>query len=152
MLQFMGSQRVRHDWATDLNWTEPYKKISCYMGRHSKCWFQIKACRSVSIFSPFTWMQNPINEWKCKQNSKSSRWNDCFTTFICTEVKKRVKVGSQWRKVHVLQKMLLLCWKEQSGLTQADVFLINFFLKIHIYHLEESSMHLVMPCFPTDFI
>ena len=22
MLQFMGSQRVRHDWATELNWTE----------------------------------------------------------------------------------------------------------------------------------
>ena len=24
MLQFMGSQRVRHDWATELNWTEGY--------------------------------------------------------------------------------------------------------------------------------
>ena len=23
MLQFVGSQRVRHDWATELNWTEP---------------------------------------------------------------------------------------------------------------------------------
>ena len=23
MLQFMGSQRVRHDWVTKLNWTEP---------------------------------------------------------------------------------------------------------------------------------
>ena len=23
VLQFMGSQRVRHDWATELNWTEP---------------------------------------------------------------------------------------------------------------------------------
>ena len=88
---------------------QPYKKISCYVGRCSKCWFQIKACCTISTFSPFTWMQNPINdEWKCKQTSKSSRWNDCFTTFICTEVKKRVKVGCQWRNVHVLQKMLLL--------------------------------------------
>ena len=24
VLRFMGSQRVRHDWATDLNWTETY--------------------------------------------------------------------------------------------------------------------------------
>ena len=24
MLQFMGSQRVRHDWATELNWTEDH--------------------------------------------------------------------------------------------------------------------------------
>ena len=26
MLRFMGSQRVRHDWATELNWTELYKQ------------------------------------------------------------------------------------------------------------------------------
>ena len=25
MLRFMGSQRVRYDWATDLNWSEQYK-------------------------------------------------------------------------------------------------------------------------------
>ena len=25
MLQFMGSQRVRHDWATELNWIESWK-------------------------------------------------------------------------------------------------------------------------------
>ena len=24
VLRFMGSQRVRHDWATELNWTEPF--------------------------------------------------------------------------------------------------------------------------------
>ena len=28
MLQFMGSQRVGHDWATELYWTEPNRKIS----------------------------------------------------------------------------------------------------------------------------
>ena len=27
MLQFMGSQRVRHDWATELNWTESQVSI-----------------------------------------------------------------------------------------------------------------------------
>ena len=26
MLQFMGSQRIRHNWATELNWTDPWKK------------------------------------------------------------------------------------------------------------------------------
>ena len=38
MLQFMGSQRVGHDWATELNWRIPhwglnrksFKKLSCY--------------------------------------------------------------------------------------------------------------------------
>ena len=28
VLQSMGSQRVRHDWVTELNWTEPYVCIS----------------------------------------------------------------------------------------------------------------------------
>ena len=27
MLQFMGSQRVRHDWVTEMNWTEPSIKL-----------------------------------------------------------------------------------------------------------------------------
>ena len=27
MLQFMGSQRVRHDWATELNWKKETRKI-----------------------------------------------------------------------------------------------------------------------------
>ena len=29
VLQSMGSQRVRHDWATGLNWTEGHKKYQC---------------------------------------------------------------------------------------------------------------------------
>ena len=29
VLRFMGSQRVRHDWATELNWTEPNHFILC---------------------------------------------------------------------------------------------------------------------------
>ena len=28
VLQSMGSRRVRHDWATELNWTEPIKLVS----------------------------------------------------------------------------------------------------------------------------
>ena len=27
-LQFMGSQRVGHDWETELNWTEPTKCVN----------------------------------------------------------------------------------------------------------------------------
>ena len=30
VLQFMGSQRVRHDWATELNWTECIYVCQCY--------------------------------------------------------------------------------------------------------------------------
>ena len=28
MLRFMGSQRVRHDWATELNWTDTFSSLS----------------------------------------------------------------------------------------------------------------------------
>ena len=38
VLQFMGSQRVRHDWATELNWTE---LCSCYTSLHCTCFFMI---------------------------------------------------------------------------------------------------------------
>ena len=32
VLWFTGSQRIRHDWATELNWTEPRSKKQIYMG------------------------------------------------------------------------------------------------------------------------
>ena len=32
VLWFMGSQRVRHDWATELNWTEPYNRKIIQLG------------------------------------------------------------------------------------------------------------------------
>ena len=34
-LQFMGSQRVRHDWATELNWTE-LKRVYLKSSHHTK--------------------------------------------------------------------------------------------------------------------
>ena len=35
MLRFMGSQRVGHDWATELNG----KESACQCRRHKRCWF-----------------------------------------------------------------------------------------------------------------
>ena len=37
MLQFMGSQRVGHDWATELNWTEP-----CYRALPTQVEFWVR--------------------------------------------------------------------------------------------------------------
>ena len=39
MLQFMGSQRVGHDWATELNWTVPFDQPSSFP-------FPVKSCSS----------------------------------------------------------------------------------------------------------
>ena len=41
VLRFMGSQRVRHDWETELNWNEMKENIQAFLvnGRHSLCLF-----------------------------------------------------------------------------------------------------------------
>ena len=37
VLRFMGSQRVRHDWATELNWTELSTTEGYLNTRHNSC-------------------------------------------------------------------------------------------------------------------
>ena len=37
MLRFMGSQRVRHDWATELNWTDPSWDLGLRIGLFQSC-------------------------------------------------------------------------------------------------------------------
>ena len=34
VLQFMGLQRVRHDWMTELNWAEEFMLLNCGTGEH----------------------------------------------------------------------------------------------------------------------
>ena len=63
MLQFMGSQRVRHDWATDLNWTEtlitvmlnglPWKQTEIIL---SIFFFFFWYCTQVLYFKLFCWL------------------------------------------------------------------------------------------------
>ena len=58
MLWFMGSQRVKHDWATELNWAElnlylsPIHSLSTvpypFLGKH-KCFFCIYEVGSFSV-------------------------------------------------------------------------------------------------------
>ena len=43
VLQFMGSQTVRHDWATELNWMEEI--IKCTLSDYSSC----KVCPLISL-------------------------------------------------------------------------------------------------------
>ena len=49
MLQFMGSQRVRHDWATELNWTE-YGEY-CFV----VCLLICLYIKNVELFSDKQW-------------------------------------------------------------------------------------------------
>ena len=47
VLRFMGSQRVRHDWATELNWTEHYS-VSIICRIHSFCREYVRNCKQES--------------------------------------------------------------------------------------------------------
>ena len=54
MLQFMGSQRVGHDWVTELNWTEENQE-SEYIGPSCKSQGLSRSCswHSCSLCNPF---------------------------------------------------------------------------------------------------
>ena len=49
VLWFMGSHRVRHDWATELNWTEIY-----YMSKLKRPWFSNNRNNFPSLLSPIS--------------------------------------------------------------------------------------------------
>ena len=70
MLRFIGSQRVRHDWATELNWTGVIS-VPENLGHIKFCsaiqiWFsfQLKFCiyTQLSPFSVFSSLKCPPNE------------------------------------------------------------------------------------------
>jgi len=58
VLQFMGSQIVRHDWATELNWTEPIVGGSLLRGHQSSFWsFFWMRCKYVDSLGEDTGSQ-----------------------------------------------------------------------------------------------
>ena len=74
MLRFMGSQRVRHDWATEQNWTSIIK---------SKMWTTSKKERSITrtdqkgrVFLPlgeegkFSWQRHGDGTWPVNLNNE----------------------------------------------------------------------------------
>ena len=72
MLQSMGSQRVRHDWTTELNWTESLDSHTCYqwsccsfhfnmsfMILFCKIWILLHIFLQIYLFMFFYW--NPYS-------------------------------------------------------------------------------------------
>ena len=84
MLWFMGSQRVRHNWATELNWTELIPQLPhqghilglmitecCPIYRHHKChlpslWLQtplLPAWRQLTLIRSFFNFMMTLSHW-----------------------------------------------------------------------------------------
>ena len=66
VLGFMGSQRVRHDWVTELNWTDPDYSWILYLWNHlltKICDLQVNNC------DPFVAIREHSNVHRIKQLS-----------------------------------------------------------------------------------
>ena len=64
VLQFMGLQRVRHDWATELNWTEFSPRSTALCISMYLCFGLGSCCSFCSISSPvdhFWWECIPVS-------------------------------------------------------------------------------------------
>ena len=81
-LQFMGSQRVGQDWATELNWSEPWKP-----SLHYKCGMN-KSLSFIPSFPPFLNMTKSNYIPQIKRASVCtvlSTYKDCGTAVQNTE-------------------------------------------------------------------
>ena len=59
MLRFMGSQRVGHDWATELNWT---RILKCFLGkRQQPCWSEESGRFKAWPYTKITWHLLPLS-------------------------------------------------------------------------------------------
>ena len=64
---FMGSQRVRHDWATELNWPEKQKlHLSIHLRVHRKL-RSSNLFRYSRVFCMYLTGKHPFFPWKCVQ-------------------------------------------------------------------------------------
>ena len=106
MLQFMGSQRVRHDWATELNWvpvtwvqvpSRVLAEFNSHMGLSPKLglgWFRVPACgfKSQSVvndfiftFRVFTRWIKLLGGWRLGDHG-AGNWKKAWKLWVCAGV------------------------------------------------------------------
>ena len=74
VLQFMGSQRFRHDWATELNWNEwIYEHLSTFVWR-SQC---VRVQVSVSVLELTERMWPLVDRWAGLRQWEAPRYLPC---------------------------------------------------------------------------
>ena len=110
VLQSMGLQRVGHDWATELNWTEPF----CAFSALNSSWWRarLRVDRfSVNIYI-LTWL---LTQWyRVLGNSQSWRLHFHASWFQCG-----VPLASEWLRSAVMCptdgcSQLYLVWRLRS--------------------------------------
>ena len=115
VLQSMGSQRVRHDWATELSWI--FKRCMCVCGfilsvpdseqkfflvlslvKSSMLYFFFKAIKQVSLASDIGewnhWYYNAI--FKIDNQQAHSVWHRELCSIFCNNLNRK-KI---WKRIH----------------------------------------------------
>ena len=69
VLRVMESQRVGHDWATELNWTDMHKRIRATF---LKVWYEILTHKFTRIKEKFKLMK--MNQKMCFQSEDENTW------------------------------------------------------------------------------
>jgi len=71
MLRFMGSQRVRHDWATELNWWQPTRPSRT--NTQKRCPFHHRGQEPKNRKSRDTYSNRQVRPWKEWSRAKANR-------------------------------------------------------------------------------
>ena len=91
VLRFMGSQRVGHNWATELNWTELNPK-ECRGGKNVCPFFLLENSRSLSPWGPLDFLSTCLGltvsfppflleEFCCQGKGASFSFHNYFLLF-----------------------------------------------------------------------
>ena len=107
VLRFMGSQRVRHDWATELNWTELNWTEKAYMWNHGFNSLFNFLCKTTHILYFFPSQFEKMHFWEiCPlKNKKRNVSIKCLTS-------RNRPVHYIFSLLSILEYVMMFCWKK----------------------------------------
>ena len=123
MLQSIGSQRVRHDWATELNWTETKRIIDKFLETLYSLppWF----CLCVLLICSALWL--------CSPNSSPYLLVNCFLATIMPTFSTRFALWLTDRLTPSLApcclaiELNIIVWQQEQSL-EPDRYVFHFWL------------------------
>ena len=83
LLQLMGSQRVRHDWVTELNWTVKKCAVLCFITQSCSTLCDPMDCRQPGSSCPWEFSRQEL-EWVAMPSSRGLSQSRDRTQVSCT--------------------------------------------------------------------